>query len=86
MPAIWVVVWPGRCWNEAPKSLTLVSPFSESRMFPGLMSRWMMPCWKAYSSARTDLKMISTTLFSGSSVETAACASSVVPGTYSITR
>jgi len=31
-------------------------------MFPGLMSRWMMPCWKAYSSARMDLKMISTTL------------------------
>ncbi len=55
-------------------------------MFPGLMSRWMMPCWKAYSSARIDLKMISTTLCSGSSVETPECASSVVPGTYSITR
>ena len=35
-------------------------------MFPGLMSRWMMPFWKAYSSARMHLKMISTTLASGS--------------------
>jgi hypothetical protein len=86
MPAICVVVWPWRCWNEAPKSLTFVSPRAESSRFPGLMSRWMMPCWKAYSSARMHLKMISTTLCRGSSVLTVACASSVVPATYSITR
>ena len=85
-PVICVVSWPSRCWNEAPKSPTLVSPYCESRMLPGLMSRWITPCWNAYSSARMHLKMISTTLLSGSSVLTSACASSVLPGTYSITR
>src|SRR5438034_1491487 len=43
-------------WNEAPKSPTLVSPYCESRMLPGLMSRWITPCWNAYSSARMHLK------------------------------
>ena len=55
-------------------------------MLPGLMSRWMTPCWNAYSSARMHLKMISTTLLSGSSELTPECASRVVPATYSITR
>ena len=48
-------------------------------MLPGLMSRWMTPCWNAYSSARMHLKMISTTLLSGSRLVTSECASSVVP-------
>src|SRR3990170_2660588 len=69
MPESCVVSCPGRCWNEAPKSLTLVSPAADSRMLPGLMSRWMTPCWNAYSSARMHLKMISTTLSSGRGVE-----------------
>jgi hypothetical protein len=64
----------------------LVSPSADSMMLPGLMSRWITPCWKAYSSARMHLKMISTTLLSGSRVDTSECASSVAPVTYSITR
>ncbi len=85
MPVICVLSMPWRCWNEAPKSPTLVSPLSDSMMFPGLMSRWMTPCWNAYSRARMHLKMISTTLPSGRRFETSECASRVVPGTYSMT-
>src|SRR5260221_421134 len=70
----------------ASKSLTLVSQDCESRMFPGLMSRWITPCWNAYSSARMHLKMISMTLLRGSRLVTSECASSVVPGTYSMTK
>jgi hypothetical protein len=44
----------------APKSEILMSPSLGSvqvnRMFAGLMSRWMMPAWKAKSSARGALE------------------------------
>ena len=44
-PSIWVCV---ACEILAvPKSLILISSRSDSRMFAGLMSRWITPFWKA---------------------------------------
>src|ERR1700675_3735100 len=38
-----------------PKSVILMSLFSFSMMFAGLMSRWITPCCDAYSSARAHV-------------------------------
>jgi len=46
-----VSVWPGASSRAIPKSSTFASPAPVTRMFSGLMSRWMMPAWWAASSA-----------------------------------
>jgi hypothetical protein len=43
-----------------PKSITFTSPDGVSMMFPGLMSRWMMPVRWAKASASATASAIST--------------------------
>ena len=44
---VWVSPSSAPTASAMPKSVTSVEPSRVSRMFSGLMSRWMTPCWCA---------------------------------------
>ena len=45
-----------------PKSSTFTMPSSRTLIFPGLRSRWTMPCWWAASSASATCRAVAMAL------------------------
>ena len=73
------------CMRAIPKSMTFTKPSRVTITFPGLMSRWTMPCACAEASAAAIFCVRSTDCIGVSRRPPARNSASVRPSTNSIT-